>query len=157
MTGTRRCKDGSVKINIPLNPYTKKTSARILRRKSKNGGYVSFIAPSKQYKKYETDCGVFLRPLNIVDPVNVEAHYYMQTRRRVDLTNLNQALHDILVKGGVIEDDNSTIIVGTDGSRVHYDKENPRTEVVITKAEKTFLTELPPKKAKSAKKGKKRA
>ena len=51
-----------------------------------------------------------------------------------DLTNLHEALHDILVKYHVIADDNCKIIVSTDGSRVLYDRENPRTEVTITKA-----------------------
>lgn len=140
MAGTKKCKNGVIRITIPLNPYTKKNSSRICTRKSGNR-CIPFIAPSNQYRKYERDCGYFLKPLMINEPVNVEAHFYMKTRRRVDLTNLNQALHDILVKCGVIEDDNSTIIVGTDGSRVHYDKENPRTEVVITRAKKTFLTD----------------
>ena len=41
----------------------------------------------------------------------------------------------MLVKYGVIEDDNSRIIVSMDGSRVRYDKENPRTEVTIEMVE----------------------
>jgi Holliday junction resolvase RusA-like endonuclease len=56
----------------------------------------------------------------------------MPTHRRVDLTNLLEALNDILVKYGVIEDDNSNVVVSVDGSRVLYDKENARTEVEIT-------------------------
>lgn len=142
MTGTKAYKNGTIKILIPLNPYTKKNSSRICTRKSGNR-IIPFIAPSAQYKKYERQCGYFLEPLGIDEPVNIEAHYYMQTRRKVDLTNLNQALHDILVKCGVLSDDNSLIVVGTDGSRVHYDKENPRTEVKITKSKSTFLTEKP--------------
>lgn len=67
-------------------------------------------------------------------PVNVKAVFYMQTKRKVDLTNLHEALHDILVKYGVLEDDNFKIIQSTDGSRVSYDKWNPRTEVEITRA-----------------------
>lgn len=33
---------------------------------------------------------------------------------------------------GVVIDDNSKIIATMDGSRVEYDKENPRTEVIIS-------------------------
>jgi Holliday junction resolvase RusA-like endonuclease len=55
----------------------------------------------------------------------------MDMRRKCDLTNLNEALHDILVKCGVLKDDNSKIVAATDGSRVLYDKQNPRTEVYI--------------------------
>ena len=64
-------------------------------------------------------------------PVNVRALFYMPTKRRVDLVNLLQALLDILVKYDVLEDDNCNIVASTDGSRVLYDKENPRTEVII--------------------------
>ena len=63
----------------------------------------------------------------------------MDTYRTIDLTNLNEALHDILVVNGLLVDDNAKIVVSTDGSRVFYDKNNPRTEVYITKAEPTFL------------------
>ena len=96
------------------------------------------MRPSAQYNQYEKDCAVFLKPLGIDQPVNIAAKFYMPTKRRVDLTNLNEALHDILVKYGVLADDNAKIIVSTDGSRVFCDKTSPRTEIVITTAEPTF-------------------
>jgi hypothetical protein len=37
----------------------------------------------------------------------------------------------VLVKYGAIIDDNSLIVTSMDGSRVYYDKENPRTEIYI--------------------------
>jgi Holliday junction resolvase RusA-like endonuclease len=55
----------------------------------------------------------------------------MPTQRRVDLANLIEALQDILVAAHVLADDNCKIVVSTDGSRVFYDKSNPRTEVEI--------------------------
>lgn len=70
-------------------------------------------------------------------PVNIEAKYYMDTRRKVDRPNLEEALLDILVDAGVLADDNSTIATGSDGSRVLYDKERPRTEVKISRIEAT--------------------
>lgn len=66
---------------------------------------------------------------SINSPVNVKAIYYMPTRRKVDLCNLHEALCDVLVRHGVVCDDNSKIIAAMDGSRVEYDKLNPRTEV----------------------------
>lgn len=57
--------------------------------------------------------------------------YYMPTRRKVDLCNLLAATCDILVKHGILEDDNSSVIPSHDGSRVEYDKEHPRTEITI--------------------------
>ena len=60
----------------------------------------------------------------------------MPTHRRVDQVNLLEATLDILVEYGVLADDNSNIVVSHDGSRVLYDKNNPRTEITITDVEK---------------------
>lgn len=117
-------------LTIELPPVTKKNSQQIIR----NGNRIMVI-PSKKYREYESMCMPFLKPLHIDYPVNVEAIYYMPTKRRVDLCNLHEALCDVLVKYGVLEDDNSQIIVSMDGSRVRYDKEHPRTEIFIEKVE----------------------
>lgn len=122
-----------ITVTVEGDPRTKKNSQRIIR--TKGGRYIPI--PSKQYKEYEEAAGPYLEPwkdIKISEPVNVRAHYYMKTRRKVDLTNLHEALHDILVKYGVLEDDNANIVYSTDGSRVYYDKERPRTEIVITPA-----------------------
>ena len=119
-----------MKFTISLAPVTKKNSQQIFRKK--DGGVV--VAPSKAYKAYEHSAGWFLKPLGIDYPVNIKAVFYMEARRRVDITNLLSALHDVLVKYGVITDDSANIVVSVDGSRVMYDKQNPRTEVEITEA-----------------------
>lgn len=119
-----------VKFTIPLPPITKKNSQRILVNKATGR---PFIAPSEQYKQYEKDAQWFIRERPRIDyPVNVKCVFYMPTRRRVDLTNLLEAADDVLVHAGVIADDHSGIVVSHDGSRVMYDKENPRTEIEIT-------------------------
>ena len=115
-----------MKIIIPIAPITKKNHQQII----KAGGRMMVI-PSKQYRQYEEDCMPFLKRVGIDYAVNVKALYYMPTKRRVDLVNLHEALCDVLVKYGVIEDDNSKIIASMDGSRVLYDKQNPRTEIYI--------------------------
>lgn len=118
-----------MKIVIPLIPYTKKNSNRILKNR-KTGK--RFIAPSENYCQYEKDCKYFIPKIEPIDyHVNVKCLYYMPTRGRVDLINLMEATHDILVKYGVLKDDDSKIIVSVDGSRVFYDKESPRTEIYI--------------------------
>lgn len=72
-------------------------------------------------------------------PVNVKALYYviLKGRNRIDLANLNSALHDILVKYRVLADDESRVIAGTDGSRVIFVDRDPRTEVYIFEAERS--------------------
>lgn len=118
------------KINFTIMciPTTKKNSSRIIVA----GGRPRII-PSKKYIEYENACKWFLKPLGINYPINIKCIFYMPTRRRVDLTNLLSAIDDVLVKHGVIIDDNRDIIAAHDGSRVFYSKENPRTEIEITK------------------------
>lgn len=119
---------GTLQFTIPLQPITKKNNGRII--KNKETGKCGFI-PSEQYKRYEKDCKYFIPAHYIKDPINVKAIFYMKTKGLVDLTNLNESLHDIMQEYNCIVDDDCKIIVSTDGSRVMYDKENPRTEVTI--------------------------
>ena len=121
------------KLTMPGEPRTKKNSQRILKN-HKTGA--SFVAPSGNYIQYRNNCLWYLRKcIGVPDPitykVNVCCTYYMPTRRRVDLLNLLEATMDILVDAGILEDDNSNIVGGHDGSRVLYDKENPRVEIYI--------------------------
>ena len=113
-------------FTIPITPITKKNHQQIVK-----AGKRTIVIPSKQYLEYEKETANFIPATEISQRINVKALYYMPTRRRVDLTNLNEALHDCLVKHRCIMDDNSNIIFGTDGSRVLYDKDFPRTEVYI--------------------------
>lgn len=116
---------------IPLAPVTKKNSQTIaINRKTGK----PFVLPSKKYKEYEYAAGHFLKAGTDARqyPVNVKCLFYMPTRRRVDLTNLLEAIDDILTRYGVVPDDNSNFIAGHDGSRVLYDHDNPRTEITIT-------------------------
>lgn len=122
-----------LKFTIKLPPVTKKNSQQI-RFNPKTGK--RFVTSSEQYKRYEkaamlcipTDVAAY-----ITEPVEVKALFYMPTRRRVDLTNLLEALDDTLVCAGLLADDNCRIIVSHDGSRVLYDKAHPRTEVTISR------------------------
>lgn len=121
-----------IKITIPMPPVTKKNSMRIMRNKKTRK---PFIMPSEQYQDYEDDAVLHCKRAKvqrpIEEPVEVKCLFYMPTRRRVDLTNLLESIDDVLVKAGVLKDDHSGIIVSHDGSRVLYDKDNPRTEVYI--------------------------
>lgn len=123
------------------DPRTKKNSQRPITAQSRKGKKYTMILPSAAYGDYEADClrqitGNYRR--HIDTPVNVEARYFMATRRQIDLTNLNEAIHDILVKARVLMDDNRNIIASTDGSRVFWDKTNPRVEITITDAEESY-------------------
>lgn len=120
----------TIYIEIPLPPKTKKNHQRILMNKRTGS---RFVSPSEQYKTYERDCGWFIQAPEspITFPVNVRCIFYMPDKRRCDLTNLEESIDDILVKYGVLADDNYNIIAGHDGSRVRIDREHPRTEIYI--------------------------
>ena len=120
----------TLNLTIHGTPATKKNHGQIVRLA--NGRNV--LLPSPQYKAYSK---VFVPQvhkdarLNIEMPVNVKCVYYMPTKRKVDLVNLLEATCDLLVGAHVIKDDNCSIVVSHDGSRVRYDKAKPRVEIEI--------------------------
>lgn len=113
------------------DPRTKKNSMQVIR-----AGQRPVLLPSPAYRAYRVDClkqilTGFSHYGTVDYPVNVKCVYYMQTKRKVDLVNLIEGTLDILVDAKVLKDDNSKIAASHDGSRVDYDKENPRVEIEI--------------------------
>lgn len=132
----------TIKITIPLDPRTKKNHQMIAGsgRKCPGCGRALrlYIKQGKSYDAYSASAKWFLKGKvkePIGEPCNVQYLFYMKTRRIVDLNGLIQAADDILVEMGILEDDNCRIVQGHDGTRVRYDKENPRTEISITPME----------------------
>ena len=121
-----------IRITIPLQPISKKNSQQILVNKATGR---PFIMPSRQYLNFEKACAEYLTRLEIDYPVNIKCVFYMGTRRKCDLTNMLEAIDDILVKYRVIVDDNYSVVAGHDGSRIDYCKEKPRTEIEIRRIE----------------------
>lgn len=120
------------------NPVTKKNSQQIMMNpKTKR----PFIMPSSKYKKYERDAvGQLLLQIVKTDitepidyPVNVKCLFFMETKRKCDASNLIESIDDILVKAGILADDNYTILAMHDGTRVLVDKTYPRCEITITR------------------------
>ncbi len=134
-----------IKFTVPINPVTKKNHSRIVTSGKrcpvcKKGEHYKLL-PSKQYDEYECKIAYHLRKLytqigeTIGYPINLECHFYCDTHRQSDLVGHLQAIQDLLVKYKCLEDDCRDIVASTDGSVVLYDKENPRTEIIITKKE----------------------
>lgn len=120
-------------LKIPLLCRSKKNSQQLIyNSKTKK----PMIIQSKLYKQFEKDCGYFLKryKINIDYPINLKCLFYVKDKRKRDLTNLENAIADILVKYQVLEDDNYNIIAGWDGSRIIYrPKQEPETIIEITK------------------------
>ena len=121
----------SISLIIPGNPAPKKNNMHIIRTRKGR----PFIVPSKRFETFQKQVAPFIPDearVKISEPCNIECRYFRGDRRRVDLVNLLQATDDILTHYGVLADDNFKIVAAHDGSRVLYDKENPRTEIIIT-------------------------
>lgn len=121
-----------IEFTIPVRPATKKNSGQIIQVRGR-----SILIPSKQYQQFEKDCLPYLYRVKdtagvINYPVNVQCTFFTETKRKIDLPNLLNAIDDAMVKSGLILDDNRDIIAGHDGSRVYHDKFNPRIEITIT-------------------------
>ena len=124
-----------MKIVIPLLARPKKNSQQIIWNKNTKK---PMIIQSKEYLKFERDCRYFLLKYQgnkISCPVNIKALFFVPDKIRRDLTNLENAIADILVKYGVLEDDNYNIIQSWDGSRVIYEKGRSETIIEIEKVE----------------------
>lgn len=137
----------NIKFTLPIKPRTKKNTPMILWRKQPfqikigkvtvaNIPYTPFIAPSAGYSDFENDSLPYFyrvkQEVGVVNyPVNIQCIFYMDARRKVDLSNLLNAVDDAMVKSGLILDDNRDIIAGHDGSRVYHDNINPRIELEI--------------------------
>lgn len=143
------------KMKVPIHytikgdPRTKKNSQRIMYKGPKcpkcHKGGIPFIMPSAAFKEYEEKAlwQIVPKPRSpITQRVNVKCVFFMQTHRNVDLNNLLESICDILVAAHVLEDDKSGIVAGHDGSRVLYDKYNPRVEITITKMDDFEQLEL---------------
>ena len=66
------------------------------------------------------------------DKVEIEIIVYQETKRRRDCDNVfAKPVIDTIVKWGIIEDDNWTVVEGVT-LRIKHDKISPRTEVHIT-------------------------
>lgn len=130
-----------LKYTIPLDPRTKKNHQMIAgagARCPRCGKFQKqFIRQGSAHGEYQKAARWYVRPKPVApieEPVNVQCIFYMQTRRKVDTLNLLATVDDLLVEEGILKDDCAAIVVSHDGSRVRYDKENPRTEITITGA-----------------------
>ena len=117
-------------IKLPLLCRSKKNSQEYVINPRT---HKPMIVQSKLYYQFERDCGYFLKKYarHIDYPINLKCTFIVPNRRRRDLCNLLEAIQDILVKYGVIVDDNSEIVASVDGSRIIYEKGREETIIEI--------------------------
>lgn len=123
---------------IPMDTRTKKNHMSIagtgpkcpLCGKKKR----QFVRQGRANTEYTLRAAQYLNPRPKVPfsgPVWLVYKVYTKTRMLVDDLNLYASLDDLLVKEKILKDDNRNVIRCRDGSRVLYDKENPRAEIYI--------------------------
>lgn len=136
----------SLVLKIPLLTRPKKNSQEI-KRNRRTGRL--FIGQSYRYDAYNYECKFYLNqwmrenqtnslgfvPLPIDCPVNLKLTFYVPDRRRRDIANLVNAIQDVLVEVGILEDDNFMIVKSLDGTRIIYEKGREETIVEITRLE----------------------
>ena len=96
---------------------SKKSSQQIIKVKGNTR-----LIPNKLYVKWEKPAieqlqsQMLEKDLSTIDyPIWVKCFIYRNTKRRIDKLNMEQSVHDVLEKAGVIEND--FLIESTDGSR----------------------------------------
>lgn len=120
-------------IKIPLKCASKKNSQQVIYNNGR-----PLVIQSKQYLQFERDCSYFLKKYSrhIDIPINLKCVFYVPDKRKRDLSNLLNAIQDVLVKYDVIADDNYNIVQSVDGSRIIFEKGREETIVEITDGEK---------------------
>lgn len=123
-----------IKIPVLARPKKNSQEIRINRRTGKR-----YISQSQRYLNFEQECGFYLqqylREMAITDfipidyPVTLKITFYFPDKKKRDIANFVNAIQDILVKFGVLKDDNSNIVKSLDGTRIIY--EEGRQEIVI--------------------------
>lgn len=122
------------KYIIVGNPRSKKNSMRPSYHNGKfkllqSQSYIDYAIAAKPQLIDQMRKNKQTEPIDY--PINLKCLYYRSDKRRVDLVNLLNGM-DILTEVGIIADDNYKIVASVDGSRILYDKDNPRTEIYIS-------------------------
>ena len=131
-----------LKLTVWGNPYIKKNSQRTIFHKYLKRTIVVY---SIKYTTWKRDalkqlglCQNGYLKSKISDPIDypiiAKFHFYRSTHHRTDLSANYEGIQDVLVEAKILKDDNSDIVKGHDGSRIFYDKENPRIELWLLKA-----------------------
>ena len=124
----------SIEYTITGHPYVKKSNQKVVFNRSM-GRQIKVNTPA--YRAWAEAAMWQIKSQGIPDepidqPINLCCRFYLKTRGRVDLSALYEGIQDVLVKMGVLIDDNYTIVASHDGSGAFYDKDNPRMVVMIT-------------------------
>jgi Holliday junction resolvase RusA-like endonuclease len=120
-----------IRLAIPGSIRSKKNSKSIIMVGGKNVPRRPLLVPSKAYETWEKQARASMWGKAIIPPlscaVHVEAHFYYKGPQP-DLSGCMESIADCL-EGILWADDG--FIYSWDGSRMHHDLDNPRTEIIV--------------------------
>jgi len=117
-----------MKITLYGNIPSKKNSKRWTGK---------YLVSSKNYLQWEEDQLWLLKSYNNLEALKTENNlsisctFYRWDKRKFDLSNSFESVADLLVKAGIISDDNMEILSSIELKWGWYDKENPRVTIKI--------------------------
>ena len=119
-----------MKITLLGDVPSKKNSKRIV---PVNGRHI--IISSKNYLDWERDQLKLIKytvhEALIENDYQLSVRFYPSTKRKFDLSNKVESIQDLLVKAGVISDDNYCVINSLHVYFGEVDRNNPRAEIEI--------------------------
>lgn len=128
-------------MNFTLTGHivSKKNSKRAFMRNGRQ-----FVLPSLAYADWEKDA---LRQLTIQkvrpvqSPVSLKMNLWARDNRTSDLENKVSSIQDLLVKAGIIPDDDWKTLPEVSAIYMGLDKKNPRAEVELISLSPTGMGE----------------
>lgn len=107
-------------------------------KKNSNTTFNGMRLPNKRYAPYAFYNTFYLEKTNKHKTIDTDIiltfMFYRNDKRINDISNLYEAPQDIMVRAGILSDDNDKIVKGHDGSRIIRDKnETPRTVIYFWK------------------------
>jgi hypothetical protein len=123
---------------VPIAPMEKPRSQTVAKDKGGNMIVVDteeYIKYVKDFKKTMINCGMSYPTLMISEPCQVTALFYTNSRKIPSLTAYLETLLECLVYSGITQGKGYNIVRSTDGSKIMYDQNRPRIEIIIKKVD----------------------
>ena len=127
-----------IQFTIKGNTPSKKNSKRVFCR-----GKYPVVLPSQLHENWHSEAlpdliiarqsekKASLSRFPIENVQCIVLTFYRSTKRKYDLTNSAESIMDLLVDGGILEDDNMDVLPKVILRHGEKDKDNPRCEVFI--------------------------
>jgi len=88
------------------------------------------LFPSSKYTAWHKDAMLQLTGQKVITAKVFTLVFYAGDNRKFDLTNKSESIMDLLVDGGLIEDDNYSVVKELCLRFGGVDKNNPRCEII---------------------------